>query len=1416
MSATTQPLRCLIVEDVDDDAQLMLRHLRNGGFAVTWERVDTPEALRAALARQPWDVVLSDYRMPRFSGLAALKILRASGLDLPFIIISGTIGEELAVAAMKAGADDYLIKGELAHLTVAVERELRNAATRREHLRAEAAVHHREARYQALTESSHEAIITADLAGTITDWNSGATRNFGYTAAEAIGQPLALLVPQRSREAYAAWLTQLQAGGPLPDLGNDQDLFGRRKDGSEFPLELSFSRWEVPSGQFCTAIIRDITRRKRIEAERSRLDRDRQLALDAALLGWWQFNPVTRIFRYDDRCKEIYGLESPETTEERVRQIVDPRDEPRMWAAIVAALDPVDPKPYAVEFRIRHADGAMHWIEAHAIADFAGTGDARHAFSLGGTVTDITQRKQAEEARERDRQRLTVAQRIGRIGDWEYDLATQRVSWSPQVFEIFGRAPQLGPPRNLAEITAMYDAASRTLVEEKVARALATGEPQEYEVQATRPDGRRIFLSSRAVVRKDENGKIVGLHGTVQDITEQKAAEAAVRESESKYRRLVEGAPDIVYTFSSKRGGLYYSACVEAVLGYSVAHLQAHPFLWQESIEPADVEGIRRAIGKFIAGEPYDIEYQIKDARGNRHWLQDRSIGKRQVGDEIIIEGIATDITKRKQLEVEGLRRESMFRAIFDHAPVGISFTTSKGLMLVNAEHARITGVPVEESKVPGAFARASHPEDYARQMEASQKFHHGKVGHYTLEKRYVHRDGREQWAELTSRFYNDPITGERVVVTTLSDLTERKVAESTTLLQTTALTAAANAIVITDLAGTVVWANPAFSSLTGYTAEETLGRNPREVIGSGQHPHAFFQQMWETILAGRVWHGTLTNRRKDGSLYPEEMTITPVRATDGKITHFIAIKQDLTETLKTATRLRQSELRYRSIFDSNPVSVLLYDLQTLRFREANTAAQQQYGYTRDEFLGLKITDLYPEEDVRAVLLEIKRVNSEHPSVREWRHRRKDRTIIQVAVVSSPLVFEERPARIVIAADISERKLFEEKTLHIQRLESLGMLAAGIAHDLNNVLAPILFAPPMLRASHPSERDLQILNSLEKSAERGASLVKQILGFARTTSGEFQSIQVKHLCRDIVDIMEETFPKNITLEHLIPSDLWAVQGNPTQIHQVLLNLCVNARDAMPAGGTLRLVAANRTLTVAESAAAPGGLAGSWLELEVSDTGSGIPPKVLEHIWEPFFTTKDPGKGTGLGLSTVRGIMVNHHGFVEVHTAVGRGTTFRVFLPVAASDQARTATALPFPVPRGQEELILVADDDTLIRDLITQILEEQNYRVASCPNGQEALALFSATPGKFPLLITDIEMPLLGGLELIRAVLRIQPGIRLIGISGLATNKTGESDFAAVRALVHDFLTKPFSTDALLAVVHRTLHPAAGSSSGIV
>jgi two-component system, cell cycle sensor histidine kinase and response regulator CckA len=349
-------------------------------------------------------------------------------------------------------------------------------------------------------------------------------------------------------------------------------------------------------------------------------------------------------------------------------------------------------------------------------------------------------------------------------------------------------------------------------------------------------------------------------------------------------------------------------------------------------------------------------------------------------------------------------------------------------------------------------------------------------------------------------------------------------------------------------------------------------------------------------------------------------------------------------------------------------------------------------------------------------------------------------------------------------------------------------------------------AAALLRNHISNPGDIRLLDTLDRCAERGAALVRQILGFVHGIGGEPRVIQLKHLLRDIVEVAHETFPKSIVLEDNVPNELWPVVVNPTQIHQVMLNLCVNARDAMPDGGALRLSAENISLDDQTALSIEGATPGAWLMLEIADTGTGIPPGVLAQMWQPFFTTKAPDKGTGLGLSTVRGIVETHHGFITVQTAAGRGTTFRIYLPAAESAVPLVSSESAPLAVRGRGELILLADDEPSIRDAADTVLRHAGYRVVTASDGSEAATLFESRAGEFALVITDVDMPNVGGAALAGVIRAFSPHLKILAMSGLASrdSKIKPSEFADA------FIAKPFRAEVLLSNVSRLLNDKSG------
>jgi signal transduction histidine kinase len=393
--------------------------------------------------------------------------------------------------------------------------------------------------------------------------------------------------------------------------------------------------------------------------------------------------------------------------------------------------------------------------------------------------------------------------------------------------------------------------------------------------------------------------------------------------------------------------------------------------------------------------------------------------------------------------------------------------------------------------------------------------------------------------------------------------------------------------------------------------------------------------------------------------------------------------------------------------------------------------------------------------------------------------------------------------------DLTERKALEQQALRAQRIESIGTLAGGIAHDLNNVLAPIVLSIEMLREGGTDEQRREMLASIEASATRGAEMVRQVLAFARGVEGQRTRVNVAHVVRDVEKIASDTFLKTIEVTANLPARLPPVIGDPTQLHQVLLNLCVNARDAMTKGGRLSIAAAPVVLSEADAARHPGTRPGLHVVISVEDTGCGMSQATLDRVFEPFFTTKDVGQGTGLGLPTSLAIVRSHQGFIDVVSRPGEGTRFSVYLPAEVVAAAEPPLASDPRPPRGEGELILVVDDEPLVREMLRQTLELSGYRALIAADGSEAVAAYSRRRGDIAAVITDMMMPVMDGAATIAALVALDPGVRVIGTSGLGLDGQAlPGDTAGVAS----FLAKPYTTEALLRTLHHVIHGPARPS----
>jgi PAS domain S-box-containing protein len=612
-----------------------------------------------------------------------------------------------------------------------------------------------------------------------------------------------------------------------------------------------------------------------------------------------------------------------------------------------------------------------------------------------------------------------------------------------------------------------------------------------------------------------------------------------------------------------------------------------------------------------------------------------------------------------------------------------------------------------------------------------------------------------------------------------------------------------------------IVDANPFMADFLGYTHEEFLGKELFEIglLKDADASRAAFQELQ---VNGYIRYEDLPLKTKDGRRVDVEFVSNIYQEGDHQVIQCNI--RDISARKLADAALRESEERFKLFARAVTDVIRDWDLVTDRLWWSD-GFLSAFGYVAGEIApGIESwsTRIHADERKRVVEGIRGAIDSLVDSwSAEYRFRRKDGSY--AFVQDRGFIQRDQTGRGVRLVggmrDLTEAKKMEAQYLRAQRMEGIGTLAGGIAHDLNNVFTPIMMAIGLLKfeAGDDAQRG-KILDIIQLSCRRGAGLVRQVLSFARGLDGQRIAIALRHLIDDLQSIIGETFPRNITIRADVSAELWPLIGDPSQLHQVLLNLAVNARDAMPEGGTLTLSATNVTIDEQYARTSHEAKAGTYVLLQVTDTGCGIPAEVRERIFEPFFTTKTLGKGTGLGLSTVHTVVKSHGGFLAVESQLGEGTTFKVYLPSSPCSPA-DPTANPFQIdmPRGRDELVLVIDDELVIREITQQTLTVFGYRVLTASDGAEGVALYARHAHEIAVVLTDMMMPAMDGAAAIQVLTRMNPLVRIIVVSGFELT---ENVAKVTRAGVHDFLAKPYTAQTLLRLVREVLDrpPAVDSS----
>ncbi len=917
------------------------------------------------------------------------------------------------------------------------------------------------------------------------------------------------------------------------------------------------------------------------------------------------------------------------------------------------------------------------------------------------------------------------------------------------------------------------------------------------EFRAVTASGRKFWVEQSTHFQRDAEGRVVEGCNVLRDITARQEAEAALRESEERGRLVALATQDCIWDwdFTAEQGWQNEAYC--RFLGLTPEEGVVRSYApWMAHLHPDDAARVDTSLRTAIAGRDntWACDYRIRRTDGTYAEVHARAyILRGTTGRPQRMIGAMRDVTERLQTAAKLQSSESRLRAIIDHEPECVKLVDPDGLLLeMNPAGLMMIEADsldqVKNQSVYGLIAAEHRPAFRA----LHEKILRGDSG--VLEFDITGLKGTRRTLETHATPLRDAAGTITAMLGVTRDITARKQAEEARRRSEEKFAALIHSV------DGIVWEADAATlrfTFVSPRAERLLGYPTTRWT---DEPAFWVDHIHPDDREHASRYCRQCTREKRDHEFEYRMLAVDGRAVWLRDIVTVVVEHDRPVKLRgimvdiTAHKAAEALIREQAgLLNQTRDAIMVADLGD-RFTFWNEGAERITGWPAAETLGqtaelvLGPVDAAQLAVIRTAVMTTGAWHGELPV------RHKDGRLVtldlRVALVRDAA---GRPkGRLSIATDITEKKQLEEHLLRVQRLESLGMLAAGIAHDLNNILSPVLMAAPLLRHRAMRPEDLRILDAIEKSAQRGGALVQQILSFARGHGTEMTLLQPKHVLREVVDLITDTFPKSIRVELELPEPLDPVRANPTQIHQALLNLCINARDAMSAGGILTLRAGNRP-----AEGRPG------VFIEVADTGSGMSPEILARIWEPFFTTKGEGRGTGLGLATVRDIVRGHQGTIAVESTPGRGSTFRLWLPATAETRPRSAPPVSsHPPVAGAGQLLLVVDDDAQVRQTLGRLLTHASYRVLAAGSGDELRRLHAARLPEADLILMDLDLPSEDGLSLARALQQTQPAQRIL----FTTGSTGLGGFV-VRSLPPGapLLLKPFTEEELLGAVQAAL-----------
>ncbi len=1123
-----------------------------------------------------------------------------------------------------------------------------------ERKRAEAALMQALEWQEAVFQGSRDAVFISDADSKFISVNEAACELTGYTKTELLRMCIPDLHDDMDLDAYKVYHRKIMQGEPALT-----EAFMLRKDGTKIRVEFNNRKMMLSGKPHMHTIARNITERKKAEED-----------LELYALLFKHLSEMILFIREDDRkiieaneaAQKAFGYTRDEMLSLTVYDLIPPENRPELKKRFSAEAF----RGETVETVNRRKDGS---IFHSAVRQQRLTLDGRRV--IVGFGSDLTEQRIAQEALEKSEAKYRELIESMPDGYYLSTSAGKFIDVNPAFCRMLGYTKDEMLAMNIPE-TLYFEPAERR------GETMYTGFSPVTEVYRLKSkDGSEVWLEDYARYGRDETGKIVNHEGICRDVTDRKRAQEAVELSEARLRAVIENSTDTIVFLDADGRQLecLNPVSFKQITGHSAAERNGKSIF--ELINPEEVEDARRKLAAASKlGGPVRSENRIKRNDGSWRWVEWTS--RNMLSDPLISAIVVNmrDVEERKSAERLLVESEERYRLLVDNFPDSIIVFTDGVCVYVNPA----TLGPIRASSADQLIGRPItdfiHPDSLESTLARVTEMLRNQKALPNTEIKLNTIDGGVIEVEVRSA----PVTylGKPSIQAVLRNITQRRQVERQLQLQSVALNTAANGIVMTDIHGDIVWANPAFESLTGYEISEAMGKNLRDLIKSGRQSRDFYANMWSTILTGNIWRGEIINKKKNGTLYSEEMTIAPVFDEKGEITHFVAVKQD----------------------------------------------------------------------------------------------------------------------------ISERKSLQEQLLQSQKLESIGQLAGGVAHDYNNILGVVIGYAELLKSKFVDDYEAQKpIDAILTAATRASDLTRQLLAFARKEMISPRIINVNTSVENIDKMLRRIIGENIDLIFEPGTELWNVRIDPTQLDQLLVNLAANARDAIKRVGSITIRTCNVAVDARFAARHPGLSEGEFVKISFSDTGIGMDEETVKRVFEPFFTTKQKGQGTGLGLSTVYGIVNQNEGSVFVSSKPGDGTTFDIYLPRFYGEPDEELGRPSEADVRGTETVLVVEDQPEML-ELTKASLEKYGYHVLTAQGPDEAITLCESSTEPIHILLTDVIMPVMSGKDLSAEVARLKPDVKTLFMSGYTAN---ELDPEGILDAGLEFIQKPFTPVALAKKISEVL-----------